>query len=210
MNPPATSGAFALELAKTAIGPVLTVGLAWLVGYRLTTFWNIRQKLAELNLAAATQFYQLYGEFFAVWKLWNYLKGQRGMPILVKSADEARWDLLQRACSAEAGVEAILVKLAIDPSLTNSDIEDLGRFRQAYQSLRQAIRDDTPISWNSSSAPEYRTFKALACKVACILTSATSKDMTTAQQTLDTITSNRWEHRWVMSFQDTIKRTAVP
>jgi hypothetical protein len=53
------------------VAPVLTLGLAWLVGNSLTTRWDTVKKQAELDLAAMEQFYKIYGEFFAVWKLWE-------------------------------------------------------------------------------------------------------------------------------------------
>jgi hypothetical protein len=50
----------------------ITLGLGWIVGQRLTNYWSLRQKHHEINLSAAQDFHRLYGEFFALWKLWNY------------------------------------------------------------------------------------------------------------------------------------------
>lgn len=65
----------ALEFLKAGLNlavAVTTLGLTWIVGARFTTAWNIRQKKKESDLAAAQEFYRLYREFFANWKLWNY------------------------------------------------------------------------------------------------------------------------------------------
>src|SRR5262249_42640723 len=51
---------------------VVTLGLGWVVGQRLTSYWSFRQKHREIDLSVAQDFHRLYGEFFAVWKLWNY------------------------------------------------------------------------------------------------------------------------------------------
>jgi len=48
------------------------LGLGWLIGKRLTILWSREQKENEEDLVAARAFHQLYGDFFALWKLWNY------------------------------------------------------------------------------------------------------------------------------------------
>jgi hypothetical protein len=53
-----------LSLAAGIVALLLT----WLVGQRLTYWWNVRQKRRELQLSALQQFYTAYGEFFAVWE----------------------------------------------------------------------------------------------------------------------------------------------
>lgn len=189
-----------LELLKAALTggiALLTLILGWFVGQRLTHQWAIRQKRRESELSAANEFYRLYGEFFAVWKIWNCSRdeGRRS-----SSLAASRWDILNRAAAAEAGIEAILVKLASERVLSDLEINDLGRFRQAYQSLRETIRDDEPVKWSSSEHPEYATFKRLACRVANMLFSGDQREPPTAEQAheaLRRITSNRWEGDWV-------------
>ncbi len=61
-----------IEAALTGAISVVTLLLGWLVGVRITAAWTLRQKRRELELSAAHELYRLYGEFFAVWKLWNY------------------------------------------------------------------------------------------------------------------------------------------
>lgn len=61
-----------LKALLNVIVAIITLGFGWLVGQRLTVYWAIRQKRRELELSAVNEFYKLYGEFFAVWKLWSY------------------------------------------------------------------------------------------------------------------------------------------
>jgi hypothetical protein len=74
-----------------------------------------------------------------------------------------------RACWSEAKLESTLIKLASEKPLKNEDIDTPGRFRQRYQQLREAIRDDMPLAWDSSNHPGYLEFKALAPQVAAII-----------------------------------------
>jgi len=171
--------------------------VAAIVGGWLAVYWNTRQKQRELDLSTAENFHRLYGEFFAVWKLWNYLIRDVGAEALPGAS---RWELLKRATDAEAGVEAILGILASQRSLEPQAVEDLGKFRQAFQSLRETIRDGEPLEWNESSDPHYQSFKKLATSVAALIHSGRRARSDTAHKRSDSwreITSNRWEDHWV-------------
>src|SRR5262249_17841079 len=116
---------------------------------------------------AARDFHQLYGEFFALWKLWNYSFGDPGSQA---APGTSRWELLDRACKTEGKLEAMFVGLAASQRpLTNKEIEALGRFRQRYQQLREAIRDNVLLKWDHSRHPDYVEFKMLAPQVAAII-----------------------------------------
>jgi hypothetical protein len=178
-----------LSLASTVIA--LLVG--WFVGQRLTYAWNVRQKRREFQLAASQQFYVAYGEFFATWKLWSRLNREAG------EFEGRRWELHKRAVAAEATIEGILVKLSAELTLNDQEIETLGSFRQAFQRLRQAIREGRDLSWTTSESPEYRTFKGLAIRVSGLLArewQLKSPLPETAESQLLRITSNEWERRW--------------
>lgn len=193
------------EIIKALISvivAIVTLSFGWLVGHRLTAYWAIRQKRKELELSAVNEFYKLYGEFFAVWKLWAYY---------VHSAKELsipetiRWELLQRASIAEGSLESIFVKLASEHRLPDRDIETLGRFRQAYQQLRESIRDNKDIGWFHQDHPEYLSFKRLAYLTGCIIVSDRRRRRRVREQmahVLEQITSNRWETRWVLAEDD--------
>lgn len=146
---------------------LIFLGLGWLIGKRLTVLWSREQKENEEDLVAARALHQLYGEFFALWKLWNYSlldPGSQGAP------GTSRWELLDRACSSEGKLEALFVSVAASQrSLANDEIETLGRFRQRYQQLREVIRDNVPLKWDHAEHPEYVEFKTLAPQVAAII-----------------------------------------
>jgi hypothetical protein len=180
---------------------VVTLGLGWFVGQRLSIYWAIRQKRRELELAAVSEFYKLYGEFFAVWKLWNELYPEGGSIKQSKPFEEGslRWELLRRASNAEGALESLFVKLASEKQLVKIDIEILGRFRHAYQNLRESISANQRLDWSHSEHPEYLTFKRLAYLVANIILSDTKVRFS---NTLEDITSNVWEENWVIDEKD--------
>jgi hypothetical protein len=145
------------------ITAVTTILLAWFVGNRLSARWAIRQKRKELDLAAANRLYELYGEFFAISKLWNDYKRQDRTIDLSK---ESRERVIERAYGAEGGIEALFVKLASEKRIHQRDTEALFKFRQAFQQLRESIREGRDLPWHRDRHPEYLTFKRLSCFVA--------------------------------------------
>lgn len=216
------SDAFKLELLKGGISiltPVLAAMLLYVVGRYLTDRYSeqkrqaelcflrksqVAQKQRELQLAAAARFYELYGEFFAVWKQWSAAKSGNvapGQPL------SYRQDLYQRACAAEGGMEAIFVRLATEFVLGPSEVETIGRFRQAYQSIRQAIREDRDLGWGDSSHPQYVALKQRARAIASMLirdefhmlTRDEFQKLPSAEEAataLLDVTDNKWERDW--------------
>lgn len=188
-----------LELIRLGITvgiTLLTFFLTWVVGQRIATQWAIRQKRKELQLSAANRFEIIYGEFFSIWKLWDYycktLKEN-------DSSKEKYWDLLNRACIAEASVEALMVKLSSECILNIEDTTSLGKFRQAFQSLRESISKNKNLEWSSSEHPEYLTFKRLSTYIVNLLAVRDYREMPDAKQSfkaLREITSNKWEYNW--------------
>ena len=175
----------ASETPKLAV-QLLFLGFGWYIGKRLTVLWSRSQRKNEQDLIAAGNFHLLYGEFFSLWKLWNYhhvlgnaeLKGGN------------RWELLDRAARAEAKLEATLVRVASERSLDRKQIDLLGQFRQLYQQLRECIRDNKPLNWDHSTHPEYTRFKELAPQVAAIIAGEKEPD----SRALLEITSNKYEN----------------
>src|SRR5579871_4687060 len=94
---------------------IITLGLGWFVGQRLTVYWSIQQRHRELAISTAHEFHSLYGEFFAVWKLWNTYIRDAGV---ADTTSPLRWELLKRAANAEGAIEAILVRLALEHDLS--------------------------------------------------------------------------------------------
>ncbi len=189
----------------TCVSGIVILSLGWFVGQKFTYKWNVRQKHRELQLSAVQQFYVAYGEFFAVWKLWNRLDYSSA------EKDARKWELHKRAAAAEAIIEGILVKLASELALGDEGIGDLGRFRQAFQQLRQSIRMEEPLPWPNSESPEYVTFKTLAVRVSALLGTEWPDCRPTSQLAADqllAITSNRWEKSWVALSHGTVAPTS--
>jgi hypothetical protein len=182
-----------LKLLMAAIGPILTVLLAWAVGQRLAAHWAVRQKIRESSIAAANEFYRYYGEFFAIWKLWNYYLKERDQS---EFPEHTRWQFLERAAAAEAGIETTMVKVATERVLGHADIRAMGEFRQLYQCLRESIRDDRKLDWYSADHPEYLRFKKGSCHLASLIASIDHSKLPTVKAACDAlidITSNSWE-----------------
>ena len=175
----------AIELPKLVTTLVL-LGLGWVIGKQLTVLWSRRQKQNEQDLDAARDFHALYGDFFALWKLWNYYIRDLGADALPGAS---RWQLLDRACKSEAKLESTVVRLASQKALTGNDIDLLGRFRQRYQQLRESIRDNVALAWDHSEHPDYLEFKTLAPQVAAIIAGSGRA----RKELLMKITSNMYE-----------------
>src|ERR1044072_6214268 len=105
---------------------LITLGLGWFVGLELSHQWNVRKKQKELDLLNAKEFQTLYGEFFAIWKLWNYYRRDIGESELPGAS---RWELLKRACAAEALMEATFIRLSSESDLSAALVNFFGVFR---------------------------------------------------------------------------------
>lgn len=178
---------FVTELVKSVPGliiAIVTLSCGWLIGQRVAVRWNVHQKKKELDLLTAQEFSALYGEFFTVWKLWNYYIRDIGSESLPEAS---RWDLLLRATKAEAAMEAILVRLASQRRLREDEIGLLQQFRQIYQSLREAIRDNQPLAWDSSDHPKYLAFKRLATGVTLLILSERTPGVSEIQARADAL-----------------------
>jgi hypothetical protein len=183
-----------LDKAAPDLIVALGVGvIAVTAGSALTLFWNIRQKQRELDLETARDFHNHYGAFFSTWKSWNwYLKQRKPDPAIQR-------ELFERAASAEGGVESILSRLAAHRRLSAQMVADLACFRQGFQTLRQAIREDKPLDWGSSEVAEYRRFKDLSGRVSEIIHSRpwVLPGFARPRETVwREITANKWEAVW--------------
>jgi hypothetical protein len=193
-----------LELLQAGLAAgvaLLTLLLTWFVSTRVTTTWNLRQKQRELALSSADQFYALYGEFFAIWKLWDqHLRSAAEQP--PEESARTRDELLERTLAAESGVEAMLLKLTGQQRLSTEQLHALGSFRQGYQTLRQRIREGRPMGWNWDAQREYAAFKFLAARVSQALLAwrpGEQPDAAEQYRNFRIVTANYWERRWVQT-----------
>jgi hypothetical protein len=178
-----------IQGAAAIIAAVAVVGLGWLVGHSVAAKWALYQKRRELDLDAAHELYELYGEFFAIWKLWNQYRNlgkqdrngdEQVLPRVdrnplpdwlkllerVSYAYDPRLELLERVSNAEGRMEALFIKIASEKSLKHEEWCELGKFRHAFQRLRNRIQHNESLDVHSSENPDYLTFKCLACFVA--------------------------------------------
>ena len=164
-----------------------------LVGTRISAAWNVRQKRKELDLATARDFHDIYGEFFAIWKTWRFvIQNQSAGTGDLANLDRAT--LLVRVCDVEGRLESIFVRLSCERVLDVADVECLGRFRQLFQQLREAIFSSRELNWFSSEHPEYAAFKRLAVRVAMLIDDDRARPTPDAAEgSLRRITSNKWE-----------------
>ena len=110
----------------------------------------------------------------------------------------SRWELLTRTYIAEGSLDAIFLKLASVRKLTPVAIEQLGRFRQGFQTLGEAIKNNKPLSWKDAEHPDYLVFKRLASSTAMLI-GGENPGPQAADRRADAfrqITSGRWERSW--------------
>ena len=180
-----------MKAAPTIVAGFASLLLMTLLGHRIANYWNYRRKRRELLLSAAADFYSSYGEFYALWKMWNYHK----LNNTVMKDDPRYWEILDRVCKAEAILEGMLVRLTSERQLSDDDIQILGAWRSVYHTLRYAIEQNQPLPWYSSDNPQYFQFKSLAPKVAALILEEKipgSLEAGSLDSPLITITSRSW------------------
>ena len=99
-------------------------------------------------------------------ELWNYFIRDVGAEAF---PDASRWKILDRAASAEGRMEAILIHLASKYRSNTSVARQIGEFRQLFQMLRQAIRDNEPLRFDSADEENYMKFKKLSPVMAYLI-----------------------------------------
>lgn len=153
---------------------------------------SLRDKKRERNRQLAGELFHAYGEFFAVWKLWHHaLDGKAKSPIPLE-----RQELFKRATAAEGKFETLLINVASSIKLSNREAVNLGRLRQGFQQLRERIRDNEGIPWNSSDSCRYTAFKRLNTELATLLSRGYDSEGPNADDAhcaVVEITSNRHE-----------------
>lgn len=187
------------EVFKLFAGPLVTVGLAWIAGNRISANWSHRQKHREYSLAVVAEFYRVYGDFFALWKMCNYtFRDSKSDP-----TPEFIQGLLDRATALEARVEALLLRVASEVTLEKDDERTLGLYRQGVQLLSQSIVKRRILGWISSDHPEYKAFKVLSVAVGKLMAKVGAEQapiLDRAQKQMAAITSNIWSKEWLREF----------
>ena len=151
-------GVFAQSDLGIAVCSLLLTGL---VGNWIAVLWARRQKRRELDLAAATELYELYGEFLAIWKAWNAMLEHRTLG----AGQEPPKDLLARSTKIEGRFESLLLRITSQQTFRPEDLADLGMLRQAFKFPRRQILEGIPIPWGCSEHPQYLAFKSTCSAV---------------------------------------------
>lgn len=176
---------------------VITLGVTWLVGQRVVSYWTARQKRKELQLQVAGDFYKHYGQFRGVWKSWN--DALAVSPAAQNMTPQDRAAFISRAMEAEGGMEAVLLKVAAERRLQPEDQQNLGNLRQAFQVLHERIRDARKVSYGVSEDPDYLEFKRLSTWFGNLLASPPEWEPPSANEAYEAfreITHNKYEPRW--------------
>lgn len=155
--------------------------IAWLGTERFAHRRETARARHDRDLAAAEVLYDVYGQFFATWKAWEFMRGRRtasqdGVP------KESRQELLAQAAQCEGRYESLIVRVALEHSLSPDDRTALWSMRFALKELRHAIREDVPLGWWRTDDPanadrhagsrRYAAFKHVASRVASIMVDA--------------------------------------
>ncbi len=181
------------------ITTLATLGGGFIVGQAITAKWNMRVKEREIDFDSIRRVRELYGEFLSTRRLWNYHLERSKL----RTLDDRGLSLLDRCCTAEGQMEALLMKVASERKLTEKQLDDLGLFRQGYQQLRQSIRDVRPLAWGGSNHPEYLAFKR-GCQSLIYIISSLEQELGDSRQ-FEYVTSNVHEIRW----RELMKNVAV-
>jgi hypothetical protein len=190
---------YEIELFKSGLSLLvafLSLAATLLIGRQLTVYWNLREKKNELNLSMVHAFHAIYGEFKELVKIWRLVKKSPDVP--VKVPPEERWILLKRACALESKSEALVLRATSERLLTEIQLDTLGLYRQAMQSIRESIRDDIACPFGSRGT-EYMLLNQLAPSVASTLSAelpsmAPRPEVAKLQLAhVTSVTSRRWE-----------------
>ena len=117
-----SSSPLLLVLVGAVANPIVALMVGWAIGHRVAAKWGLWQKRREQTLSTTGEFYRLYGEFFAVWKLWDASLRKSASP----GIEEKRWKLLERAAGAEASMETLMIKLASERVLSAANSRPWG------------------------------------------------------------------------------------
>ena len=168
-----------MELAKIVLGPLVTAVFAWLVGNRISVSWALRQKHREYSLSVGTEFYQVYGEFFATWKLANYAFRHERPDI----TDGFIQDLIARSAALEARIEALLLRMASE--------------------LRHSIIRRQQLDFFGAGQAKYEFYKQLSVAVGDLVRDLGERPRPTRERAvtqMTDITSSKWEAEWLRMF----------
>jgi hypothetical protein len=189
------------DLCGPLVAALIAGGVAAILVPWAQDRWEKVKKHRELDLEALREFHRLYGEFVSAWKLWNTPFRQ---PDKWQMSTELAEDCLRHATAVEGGFESLLVKVAAERQLGDSEIDVLGATRQAFQALRDVVRRRLELEWGSSEERHYVAMKTLAAYTYVLLAKTPRLDSQPSNEEAATnlrkITSNDYEERGYKSW----------
>ena len=194
-------------LQPSIVAAVVTTVFGGVIIGILSSAWTRSQKRKEFDLATLEQFQRLYGEFFALYHLWDDFK-QNKFAKIERTPDIFVKEIIQRAYSIEGNMEAVLTRIAAEKELSSSDIDSLGKFRQGFQRIRKHVSKDVRFGWDSDFHPEYASLKIHASRVSDIILFSKARSRATGGLQILDITSNRYETRqsckWLLTDEELV------
>jgi len=169
---------FTQELIKTVVGGAVPVAIAALGGQWLLNRYELDRKRRESRLEFArfvrerqyeslVQLYDLFSRFMSLYRLIN------SEDIDLDNA-EVRQDLLRKCVEAEAGIDAVILRVASE--FTNeyqaSLAQSLGNLRQSVQIWRERVSESKRLPFISSDQEDYVRFKTAFAQVATYLSAS--------------------------------------
>jgi hypothetical protein len=166
---------FTQEIIKTIIGGVVPVVIAAVGGQWIVNQYQLAQKKRESRLELARfvrerqyesleQLYSLFGQFMSLYRIINS-----------EDTDltdiDIRQNLLRRCAEAEAGVDAVILRVASEftHEYQASLAESLGNLRQSVQIWRERISEGKRLPFISSEQQDYVRFKTAFAQAATYL-----------------------------------------
>ncbi len=170
----------------------------------LSNKWAKLQKTKELDFGTLKEFESLYGEFFAIYHLWDDYKKKKFDLVGVKEflGDDFIQRIVEKTYTMEGNMEALLVRIAVEKDLSDKEIDSLGKFRQGFQRARKHVCSNEPFNWNHDFNREYASLKIHSSRVSDIILFTKRRKLDRKVNLLD-VTSNRYETEescsWLLS-----------
>jgi hypothetical protein len=197
---------FAQEIVKTVIGGIVPVAIAAVGGQWIINRYEFSKKKRESRLELAQfvrqrqyesleQIYDLFGRFMSLYRLIN-------SQYTDLSNTKIRQELLKRCIEAEAGVDALILRIASEFTYEyqSSLAESLANLRQSVQIWREQVSEGKRLPFTYSGQKDYVLFKTAFAQAATHLSANILGNLEplpvrfeTAQKVVLDVFSNKWE-----------------
>jgi hypothetical protein len=197
---------FTQELIKTVVGGAVPVVIAVFGGQILVNRYELERKRRESRLEFARfvrerqyesllQLYDLFSQFMSLYRLIN------SQDIDLSDAG-IKQDFLRKCAKAEAGVDAVILRIASEFTSEYQDslAQSLGNLRQSVQIWRERVSAGKRLPFTSSDQEDYVRFKTAFAQVSTYLSASIFGSLEplpvrfeAAQMLVLDAFSNKWE-----------------